>query len=118
MHDFAYSVDIKGFGDEIYIPLIRWIRCMLAREFHISCVLTIWDVIFANGSPLFNTDVFKSDSLHMLDFVCLAMILLLKNDLMAKNNEKVYILKRFSTFPPVEPTLIISNALKLKKEHL
>ncbi len=83
LHDLSFSIDIKALGNEVYIPLIRWIKCMLSREFHICYVLSIWDVILANSNSLFDVDCnIKADSLHMLDFVCLSMILFLKNDSM------------------------------------
>ena len=81
LHDLSFSIDIKALGNEVYIPLIRWVKCMLSREFHICYVLSIWDVILANSNPLYDADCnIKADSLHMLDFVCLSMILFLKND--------------------------------------
>jgi hypothetical protein len=74
-------MDIKALGNEVYIPLIRWVKCLLTREFHISYVLSIWDVIISNCNAKYDVDSnLKNDPLHMADFVCLSMLLFLKND--------------------------------------
>ena len=82
LHDYSYYVDFKNAGTEIFLPLLRWMQCLLSREFHICSVLSIWDLILSSSNSKYEISEtkLKSDPLHMLDFVCTSMLMLLKKD--------------------------------------
>ena len=95
--------------------LLRWILCMLDREISLRNVLWIWDCILfyefveftiekKNINKNINEDRENTDEpkehiqrLNFLDYVCLAMILDLKRDII--NSESSVILCKFLKFP-------------------
>ena len=99
--------------------LLRWILCMLDREISLRNVLWIWDCILfyefveftiekknvnTNTNTNINEDKENTDEpkeriqrLNFLDYVCLAMILDLKRDII--NSESSVILCKFLKFP-------------------
>lgn len=84
--------------------LFRWILCMLNREISLKNILWIWDCVFFYEFMEFS---FKGNEeslsekeesrLNFLDFVCLAMIFDLKNDII--NSEVSVILSKFLKYP-------------------
>ena len=52
---------------------LRWLRCLLAREFALDSLLAVWDFVFS-GQP--------DAALHNLDCVCLALLELQRERLM------------------------------------
>jgi len=58
------------------LHLTRWLRCLLSREFNIENCLIVWDFIFAGAFG----DVL--DKMQNLDFLCTAMIMSKRVDLM------------------------------------
>ena len=46
--DVELSSHLKELSIEPQIYLLRWIRLLFGREFHIEDVLVIWDAIFAD----------------------------------------------------------------------
>ena len=58
------------------LHLTRWLRCLLSREFNIENCLIVWDFIFAGAFG----DV--QDKMQNLDFLCTAMIMSKRVDLM------------------------------------
>ena len=89
MYDYEYYCFLKTRCKEIYLPLLKWLRLMVSREFHISSVLQIWDSIFASESPLAGSGkIYEGKGytkqiespLGLLDFIATSMLLLLKDD--------------------------------------
>lgn len=70
---------------------MRWLRCILSREFDIKNTLIFWDYIFggiekkhklerkSKGADFLETDM---DPLINLDYLCTAMITNIKEDLL------------------------------------
>jgi hypothetical protein len=70
---------------------MRWLRCVLSREFEISHTLLFWDYIFggieskhrgdrrSRGTEFLETD---SDPLINIDYLCTSMIIKIKEDLL------------------------------------
>ena len=70
---------------------MRWLRCVLSREFDIKNTLLFWDFIFggidskhlserkSRGTEFLETDL---DPLINLDYLCTAMIINIKDDLL------------------------------------
>jgi hypothetical protein len=73
------------------LQLMRWLRCILSREFDIKFTLTFWDYIFGGieskhrndrrckGTEFLDVDL---DPLINLDYLCTAMIINIKQDLL------------------------------------
>lgn len=55
---------LEGLDIVPQVFLIRWIRLLFGREFEFEDVLSLWDIIFA-----------EDNTLEMVDYVCLAMLL-------------------------------------------
>ena len=53
--------------------MIKWLKCIVSREFDIASLLQIWDYLFSGFKPelLVTTQI---DQLHFLDYICLALI--------------------------------------------
>ena len=53
--------------------MIKWLKCIVSREFDIASLLQIWDYLFSGFKPelLPSTHI---DQLHFLDYICLALI--------------------------------------------
>jgi len=89
--------------------LLRWVRLLFAREFHIRDVMLIWDIVLANA-------VFKQGQMELplVDYMCVAMCQYVRKDLLEGDNSMC--LRRLLSFPPVGdmPSLIL-RALKLQR---
>jgi hypothetical protein len=71
---------------EPQMHLLRWIRCLLSREFRLSDVLLIWDAIFSKvGVKVENHNEKMTGALNfeqelvMLDFICVSMIVYVRS---------------------------------------
>ena len=69
------------------LQLMRWLRCVLSREFEIGIALTYWDYIFGGVESKHRTDLridreeflsIYDDPLINLEYMCVAMILHIK----------------------------------------
>jgi TBC1 domain family protein 5 len=63
------------------LHLTRWLRCVLSREYRIETCLLVWDFIFAGAYKQLKSHT-TNDPLCNLDFVCVAMILSKKAELL------------------------------------
>jgi len=97
--------------------LLRWIRLMFSREFHVDNTLQIWDSIFAdsyveitcadNGEPT------TSEKLPLMDCLTIAMLQYTRESLLDYGNTEC--LRRLLKFPPVEsPQILIQVALDIR----
>jgi TBC1 domain family protein 5 len=91
-HRYLQAIDrelydhLEGQSVEPQMNLLRWIRCLLSREFHLADVLLIWDSIFSKvGVVVENRNVkmtgnidFNKD-LVFLDFLCVSMIVFVRS---------------------------------------
>lgn len=55
------------------LHLTRWLRCLLAREFSIVSLVKVWDFVFTRND------------LQNLDFVCLAMLIKMRSELLSSD---------------------------------
>ena len=62
--------------------LHRWFKCIFSREFDINEVLTLWDIIFLY--EYINNKKYKYHLIY-IDFICLAMILRIRYQLIKKD---------------------------------
>jgi hypothetical protein len=69
--------------------MLRWLRCMFGREFHLEDTLRIWDALFASDRPI-----------QLVDQLCVAMLRYVREQLLAADNAGC--LHRLKSFPPVE----------------
>jgi hypothetical protein len=53
--------------------LIKWLKCIVSREFDISSLLEVWDYLFSGFKPELKPST-HIDQLHFLDYICLALI--------------------------------------------
>ena len=116
---YIYLKTDKKYFDFLYgnlepnLFLLRWILCMLDREISLKNVMWVWDCILfyefveftiekkCSNLVFMNKKENSSDEhicrLNFLDYVCLAMILDLKRDII--NSEPSIILSKFLKFP-------------------
>jgi len=109
-----FDVLVKNIEPNIF--LLRWILCMLNREISLKNILYIWDCIFFyefmeftfkndknenndknDNNDLINDKEIKKSRLNFLDFICLAMIFDLKNEII--HSEPSVILCKFLKYP-------------------
>ncbi|ORX33597.1 rab-GTPase-TBC domain-domain-containing protein [Kockovaella imperatae] len=94
-------------GIEAQIWAIRWIRLIFTRELPFTTALRLWDGIFA-----------EDPSLAILDFVVLALLLLIRNELL--NADYTVLLTTLLHYPApsqtytLSPFLIITQAVFLR----
>ncbi|WVQ64733.1 uncharacterized protein L199_002900 [Kwoniella botswanensis] len=94
-------------GVEAQIWAIRWIRLIFTREIPFPLAMRLWDGVFA-----------EDPGMGLLDFVCVAMLLLIRNELIEADYPTL--LTQLLHYPspspsyPFEPSLILSQAVYLK----
>jgi len=107
---YIQNVILKEKDPELYLHLtklnvepqlymLRWIRLLGGREFHLDDLLVVWDGIFAYDSEL-----------GLMDYVCIAFLLFVRGDLMQQ--EYTGCMRRLFKFPPVEdPHIFVERAV-------
>ncbi|RHZ49558.1 hypothetical protein Glove_519g19 [Diversispora epigaea] len=84
---------------------IRWVRLLFGREFTLEKVLILWDGMFA-----------EDPTLRIVDFVCLTMMLLIRDELL--ESDYAGCLSKLMRYPPIdEVELLVSQAIYLR-DHL
>lgn len=96
-HEFLKNIDSRLYQHLMRnqvspeLQLMRWLRCVLSREFDIPQTLIFWDYIFGGicsrhrvdrsckGTNFLETDM---DPLINLDYLCTAMIVHIKEELL------------------------------------
>ncbi|KAE8543086.1 hypothetical protein D1P53_000573 [Cryptococcus gattii VGV] len=96
-------------GVEAQIWAIRWIRLIFTRELPFSVAMRLWDGIFA-----------EDPGLQLLDYICIAMLLLVRNELIDADyptllTNLLHYSAPSSTYP-FEPFLILAQALFLRSD--
>jgi len=108
--DEQLSTHMRKVGVEPQVYLLRWIRCMLSREYRMSDSIIVWDSIFA----FFYQNKTEHKTLEMIDYLCLGMLQFVRHDLLMKDDSSMCY-ARLMKFPPVENIAsIISLGLKCK----
>jgi hypothetical protein len=86
---------------EAQLYLLRWVRLLLGREFHLDDTLLVWDAIFAY-SPDFS----------LVDYICVAMLIFIRSQLLDRDFSGC--MTRLFKYPPVEDVrLFIEQAINL-----
>jgi len=99
---FSYLTNLQV---EPQLYMLRWIRVLLGREFHLADLLLLWDAIFAHSSDLV-----------LLDFVCVSMLLYIRDQLIHRDYTSC--MRRLFKYPPVEDIhLFIEKAFDLMKNN-
>ncbi|CAI2359005.1 unnamed protein product [Moneuplotes crassus] len=132
-HNYLKRVDTEVYKHLISIKLdpelqlMRWLRCILSREFDIEISLSLWDYIFSGindefrkdrdfGDMYYTEDYFASteDPLINLDYLCLAMIENIRDKIYKQEMEDC--LEVFFHYPEVKgASRLISVAGKIEK---
>jgi len=90
---------------EPQIYMLRWVRLLCGREFHLDDVMVIWDGLFS-----------YDENLSLIDYVCIAMLEFVRNDLMCQDYTSC--MKRLFKFPPVpDPHVLIEKALVILENN-
>nr|ODN86624.1 TBC1 domain family member 5 [Cryptococcus depauperatus CBS 7841] len=98
---------LENEGVEPQIWAVRWIRLMLTRELPFDVAMRIWDGVFA-----------EDPGLHLLDFICIAMLLLIRNTIIGADYPMM--LTNLLHYPspsqsyPFETSLILTQAINLR----
>lgn len=102
--------------------LLRWLRCLMVREFDHETLLYVWDFIFSGvhlgdnkvadvNDESFYTNV--DDNLANLDFICLAMITSIRKELLV--GDFMHCLQTLTNFPcRSEPASILARATRIR----
>lgn len=102
-HDEALSIHLAEVELEPQLYLLRWIRIIFGREFHLEDTVTVWDSIFA-----------FDDHFGFIDHMAVAMLIFIRSQLL--NKEFADCIKRLQKYPPVEDVVIlIEHAIALTK---
>lgn len=103
--DPALAQHLESLGIEPQIFCLRWIRMIFTREFGLDDAISIWDGLFASGR-----------SLALIDYVCIAMLLRIRNQLLAGDHTSA--LQSLLRYPPeaqAQPSLLIQQAIFMQK---
>ena len=101
---------------------MRWLRCLLSREFKIENTLMFWDFIWGGIEAKHRIDMKNKDSellsidddpLANLDYLCVAMIMNIKSELLESDFSMSSAIRPNSPDPNV-PEVIMRNAIKIK----
>lgn len=102
-HDEALSIHLNAVELEPQLYLLRWIRILFGREFHLEDTVTVWDSVFA-----------FDDHFGFIDHMAVAMLIFIRSQLLSK--EFADCIKRLQKYPPVEDvTTLIEHAIALTK---
>lgn len=132
-HNFLQRIDTEVYKHLIRvsldpeIQLMRWLRCILCREFDIEISLALWDYIFVGIQDKHRTDrdfgdmyytesyhESKDDPLINLDFLCLAMIENIRDKVYKQDLEDC--MDVFFHYPEIlNASKLISIASKIEK---
>ncbi|KAH7826353.1 Tre-2/Bub2/Cdc16 (TBC) F family protein C [Monocercomonoides exilis] len=99
---------MEKLGVEPHYFLMKWMRLIFLREFHIDDAMRVWDAVFACISA-FDP---PSASLQLMDYVAVSMIISLRDKVIGA--DQITALKTLMHFPPNEnPNLFVYDAYKL-----
>ena len=106
------------------LQLMRWLRCVLSREFEIKQTLVLWDYIFGGiesshradrrcrGLDFLETDL---DPLIGVDYLCTAMIVYIKSDLL-ESDFSMCMAYMLSYKGPSDPVTLVKEAARIRQK--
>ena len=87
----------------------RWLKCLFDREFHPKNVEIFWDALLADENQV------KSNDFNLADFICIAMIIFIRDELVIKDQNETF--QRLFKYPPIEsPVPLIDLAINIRNE--
>ncbi|PWN53873.1 hypothetical protein IE53DRAFT_338113 [Violaceomyces palustris] len=107
--DPSLAQHMDSLGIEPQLFALRWVRLMFTREFPLDDALHIWDGLFASDQ-----------SLELIDFICVAMLLRVRNELLAADySTALQVVLRYPLDPAAtrgsnHPSLLVTQALALR----
>ena len=102
-HDEQLSIHLSDIELEPQLYLLRWIRILFGREFHLEDTVTVWDAIFA-----------FDDHFGFIDHMAVAMLIFIRGQLLSRDFADC--IKRLQKYPPVEDvTILVEHAIALTK---
>jgi hypothetical protein len=108
--DVAIGEHFEKIGLKTDYFAVRWITLMLAQEFDLGSVQVLWDAILSDQSP---TSVRRKSSSPLLHYVCVAMIIKVKDVLLA--GDFTDCMNTLQRYPPFDVKELIALALKLRR---
>lgn len=88
---------------EPQLYLLRWIRILFGREFHMEDSMVVWDAIFS-----------YDQSFGLVDYIAVAMLIFIRTQLLERDFAGC--IKRLQKYPPVEDiTVLIEHAIAISK---
>lgn len=106
---------------EPYLFLFRWILCVFTREFSVTNAVFVWDYILAiEYEERLDTQTcpVMSDNLNLADFICVAMLSDMRDQLL-KKADNYYLLRLMMHFPNDKNfKAILKRALKMKQKMI
>ncbi|PRP72793.1 TBC1 domain family member 5-like [Planoprotostelium fungivorum] len=95
---------------EPQLYMLRWIRLLLGREFHLEDVLMLWDAMLSYSDNPVTAD------LQLIDYICVAMLIFIRKSLLS--NDYNGAMRRLFKYPPVEDCLLfVEQALNLQQNN-
>ena len=90
---------------DIEIVMQRWLKCLLSREFKLEHIKILWDAILA--------DNFSENDFNLVDYICLAMIVYIRKDLIKKDQNESF--QTLFKYPEIDdPLKLINLAIKYR----
>ncbi|CAG8478943.1 12154_t:CDS:2 [Ambispora gerdemannii] len=96
---------LKGLEIEPQLYGIRWIRLLFGREFPLDQVLLLWDGMFS-----------EDPTLRIVDFVCVAMMLLIRDELL--ESDYAGCLSMLMRYPPVSDVDFLVKQAIFLRDHM
>ncbi|RIA91486.1 hypothetical protein C1645_767340 [Glomus cerebriforme] len=96
---------LKNLEIEPQLYGIRWIRLLFGREFPLNKVLVLWDGMFA-----------EDPTLRIVDFVCVAMMLLIRDELLESDYAEC--LSMLMRYPPISDVEVLIVQAIFLRDHL
>lgn len=137
-HDFLRSQDRKLYEHLMQMQvspelhLMRWLRCMLSREFEVEPVLHFWDYMLGgvylqyteshqnSWNPKQQLEIFPdrdSDPFLNLDILCVSMIVSIR-ELLLESDFSMCLAYLLNYEPPEDLSLIITKGIQIKRDIL
>ena len=112
--DPALHARMVALGVSPQLYLLRWLRLLFGREFHLEDVMIVWDALFAYGFESLGSH--ETLSLPLVDDFAIAMVMYVREDLLRLDFSAA--MKRLLKFPPVADVhYLVQRALQLRRAH-
>ncbi|KAG2378606.1 hypothetical protein C9374_008245 [Naegleria lovaniensis] len=98
---------------EPQIYLIRWVRLLFGREFHIDDAIILWDAIFSDCGGFRSESLISASDidLSLVEHISVAMLHFIRKHLLSSDSS--YCMKRLMRYPPVEDVhIFVEQALE------